>query len=121
VKQEHKLSEVSEVPGIVHDYGRMSVATLAIDAISLDNVFLTNRAIAEGQPSHAFVFECLPLTVEQKCFPFHVMRAISGNAKRLDIEIADHIVKDLRQSDPPAEILFIATDRDAGYSDRHKI
>jgi hypothetical protein len=60
--------------------GKFIYMTLAIDAISLDSTFRTNRPPEEVPhlPTHAFLFHCLPLTDEYQCFPLHVMLTRAG-------------------------------------------
>jgi hypothetical protein len=116
--QEVRLSTVAEIPSIVEARKRFSFATIAVDAISLDSVFLSKREgkFTKPQPTHAFVYECLPLMTEEQCFPLHVKAAMSGNAKQDQIKVAKDIVEVLAKLKPPVHVLFVATDGDKGYN-----
>jgi hypothetical protein len=52
---------------------KFKFARIAFGAISLDNVFLTQRQDISGtyQPTHACIYEFFPLTTENICFPLH--------------------------------------------------
>jgi hypothetical protein len=50
------------------------MATIAIDAIAVDNAFLTSRRWRRPPRS------CVPLTIESGCFPRPIGSAASGNA-----------------------------------------
>jgi hypothetical protein len=101
--------------------GNLVYVTLAIDAISLDSAFRTNRPREQvpQPPTHAFVFHCLPLTDEYQCFPVHVMSATCGTAGEVIIKQALDITHWMETpiSHSP-QVLFIATDGDRSY-DKH--
>jgi hypothetical protein len=81
-EHEADLTTIARIPNLLTHHTRVSHATIAVDTRSLDNVFLSDRqgAPRPDQPDYAFVYECLPLTTEERCFPLHVMAAASGNA-----------------------------------------
>jgi hypothetical protein len=123
-KFEQRLTDASRIRLIVKRYGRpdakSQIGTLAVDAISLDNKFLSNTITVAGLPSHAFVFEFLPFCINQKCFPLNIMPSLSGSANQHPKDRIQDIVKTLRNLDPPVHIWFIATDGDAGYNALYK-
>jgi hypothetical protein len=93
-------------------------AIIAVDDISLDNVFFSDgdQAIAGPQPIHPFVYECLPLTADERCFPVHIMSAMSENAGKSHITASEAIVRVLAQLSDVVNLLFVATDSDNGYT-----
>jgi hypothetical protein len=115
--EERNLTDTSKLSSIMRKHEHFAYATIAVDAVSLDNVFLSDRVedSLEDQPSHAFVYECLPLTTSGRCFPVHVMPAQSGNAASNHIERAREIVAALAGLRASVRVLFIATDGDRGY------
>jgi hypothetical protein len=120
--QEEYLSEIPKIPLILGGRVPFQIATIAVDAVSLDNVFLSDREIKSSipQPSHAFVYECLPLTTDERCFPIHVLPALSGNATDTQTTAGDAIVNVLSNLNPPVRVLFIATDGDKGYDRKYE-
>jgi hypothetical protein len=115
--QEINLSEIEKIPSIIEGRVPFTYATIAVDAISLDRVFFSDREpTTASQPNHAFVYECLPLGIEEQCFPVHVMPSVSGNASEIQIRAAGEIVRLFKNLPNPVKVLFIATDGDKGYS-----
>jgi hypothetical protein len=105
------------IPSMLHSRKPFSFATIAVDAVCLDDVFLSDREdpSAKKQPSHAFIYECLPLMTDEYCFPVHIQPATSGNAQAFQLETARTIAKTLGEPNPPVHVLFVATDGDQGY------
>jgi hypothetical protein len=81
-EQETKLTQLTTIPSRMHSRKPFSFATIAVDAVCLDNVFLSDREdpSPKKRPSHAFVYECLPLITDDHCFHVHIQLAMSGNA-----------------------------------------
>jgi hypothetical protein len=68
--QETNLAQIPRIPFILENLSAFPYATISVDAISLDCVFLSDRnQPTRPQPSHAFVYQCMPLTIHEHCFP----------------------------------------------------
>jgi hypothetical protein len=115
-EQEANLTIIARIPNLLTHHTWVSDATIAVDAVSLDNVFLSDRqgAPSSDQPGYVFVYECLPLTTEERCFPLHVMPAASGNATGAHQARAESIAKLLALFPDPVREVFITTDEDMG-------
>jgi hypothetical protein len=95
--------------------------TIAVDAISLDSTWVSNRAEkASDPPAEAFLYELLPFTTDAKCFPVHVMAVHSGNATEENCCRANEIAGIPAGMEPPFQVLFIATDGDHGYNGKYR-
>jgi hypothetical protein len=108
---------------MLHSGKRFSFATIAVDAVCLDNVFLSYREdrSPKKQPSHAFVHKCLALMTDEHCFPVHIQPAMSGNAQALQLETARAIAKNLGELNTPVHVLFVATDGDKRYDSSYQV
>jgi hypothetical protein len=116
-EHETKLTQLTLIPSMLHSRKPFSFAIIAVDAVCLDNVFLSDRGdpAPKKRPSHAFVDECLPLMTDKHCFLVYIQSAMSGNAQALQLETARTIVKTLGELNAPVHVLFVATDGDKGY------
>jgi hypothetical protein len=117
-EQEANLTIIARIPNILTHHTRVSYATIAVDAVSLDNVFLSDwqGAASSDQPGYAFVYECLPLTTEERCFPLHVKPAASGKATGAHQAQAESSAKLFALFPDPVHEVFIATDEDMSWN-----
>jgi hypothetical protein len=117
--QEANLSNIDFIPKIVQERTPYcDCITVAIDAIALDAVWISNRPHknSEGRPKVAFVYHALPCSADSKCYPLHVMPASQGNASPLICNRANEIVHILAGLPHPITVFFLATDGDPGYN-----
>jgi hypothetical protein len=122
-EQEMKLIQLTMIPSMLHSRKPFSFATIAVDAVCLDNVFLSDQEdpSPETQLNHAFVYECLLLMTDEHYFPVHIQPAMSGNAQALQLETARTIAKTLGELNHPVYVLFVATDGDKGYDSSYQV
>jgi hypothetical protein len=115
---EANLVNLEWIPAILERHPDLAYVTIAIDAVSLDNVFLTDQPEPStmSDPSQAFVYECLPLSTTAWCFPLHIMASMSGHATGAHAEVAALISRNLAQMPKPVEVVFITTDGDLDYT-----
>jgi hypothetical protein len=93
-------------------------AVLAVDAVSCANTFVGMKEIQEGEVAYLFVIHLQPLIPGPKCSPLFMIESESGMADKAVQNKIDEILEVAR-----SRILrvFIASDGDPSYNDRHHI
>jgi hypothetical protein len=116
-EEQTNLSDIRGIDSILVRHEGIEYTTIAVGAISLDIVFLSDRKDLTGppQPAYAFVYHWLPLTTLDRCFSLHVMPGMSGNVIQAQTRRAEDIVNILTGAPHRAGVMFIATDGDGNH------
>jgi hypothetical protein len=114
---QESISFINKIAQTVKHLPENCQITLAIDAVSVDNVFVQQHSIIEEQPKTAFFFNCQPLNMAHNCFPIHVLAAKSGSADESVGRTLSQILSELRKMNITAR--FIVTDGDSFYNKYH--
>jgi hypothetical protein len=84
-EEQTNSSDIKGIDSILARYEGIKHATIAVDVVSLDSVFLSDRKdrTKSPQPAYTFVYHCLPLTTVDRCFRVRVTPGMSENATQV--------------------------------------
>jgi hypothetical protein len=104
------LARIAAEP-LIHDG-----AVIAVDAISCSSTFVGMKRVEEGKIAYLFVVYLQPLRPEVKCTPLFVIESKSGMATG---KVQRKIDAVLAAAQATISRVFLASDGDGSYNDRH--
>jgi hypothetical protein len=91
-------------------------AVLAVDAVSCSSTFIGMKHVDKGKVAYLFVVYLQPLRPEVKCTPLFIIESESGMATTEVQKKIDEVLAIVEKTIPR---VFLASDGDGSYNDRH--